>query len=350
MGTTDAVKDHYFDGYYLIPRYSNYAITPEGKILNRTTETILTGSVNPKGYLNFRLTRDDGYCYTWGLHRLLLYVFKNPGTSIAKLVGNHISGIKKNNSLDNLEWVTYQGNAEHAGKYKLTTKCIPISVRDIDTGEVCHYPSIISYAKIIGVSKDFINWRVKAGETKVFPERKQYRVRQDDEEWYIPSADEINLLGKRTSKKILVKYLKTGEVMEYERIKDLAQALEVPASTISGWLKHKNQPVFPGLILIKYATDKSEWREIKNALLELEKTIKNRIVIVINSLTKENRIFLSAYECAEYMKIQDTALNYRLKSNRNLPWSDGFIYRYYSDYVSSCSRSHEPAMAHRNSL
>lgn len=344
MSSIEAVKDHYFDGYYLISRYSNYAITPEGKIINRTTETILTGSINPKGYLNFRLTRDDGYCYTWGLHRLLLYVFKNPGKSSVRLVGNHIDGNKGNNSLSNLEWTTYQGNVEHAGRYKLTTKCIPISVRDIDTGEILHYPSIISYAKIIGVSKDFINWRIKSGETKIFPERKQYRIRQDDKKWYIPTSDEINLLGKRTSKRVLVKYLKTGSVVEYEMVKDLAQALTVSVSTISGWLKRTNQPVFPGLILIKYAADKSEWREIKDPLLELEKTIKNRIVIVINSKTKENRIFLSAIECAEYMKIQVTALNYRLSSNREQHWSDGFIYRYYSDYVSSSSWSHKSVM------
>lgn len=160
-----------FPGFYCIPEFSNYVISKSGDVINIRNKYFLKGSTNPAGYFNYRLKRDDGYIFTWGRHRLLCRVFKYPGPEFDDLVVNHTNGIKGDDCLDNLEVVTQQENVNHAGSNGLTTKCCPISVRDVDTGEIQYFPSIVECARTFGLSKDAINYRVSSGEKFIFPER-----------------------------------------------------------------------------------------------------------------------------------------------------------------------------------
>lgn len=74
-------------------------------------EKILTPGVNPQGYLHVSLCvnrRMKGY----RVHRLVAEEFiPNPEN---KKEVNHIDGDKKNNTVDNLEWVTPKENMRHA--------------------------------------------------------------------------------------------------------------------------------------------------------------------------------------------------------------------------------------------
>lgn len=320
-----------FPGYYEIPGYNNYVIDIHGEVINKIKNTILLGSINPAGYKNIRLTGNNGNVFTWGLHRLMGFVFKHPGVDINNIVINHKDGNKSNNDLENLEWVTYQGNAEHAGSMALTEKCQPISVRDIDTGIVTKYPSIVACARDMGVSKDFINWRVKAGETRIFPERKQYRASHVDIPWYVPEDIDCNLSANGVSKHIFTRCVFTGKVKQYTKISDLAYDLDIYPSVITKWIKQPNQPVLPGFIQIKLRSDSSPWREVIDPYLEYEENLGSKVVKVINSETGESKYFISAKECADIMKLNPTALNYRLKSKGKKVFSDGYSYCYYSD-------------------
>lgn len=313
-----------FPGFYEIPTYSWYVINKDGLIFNKFRKKFLAGSTNPDGYINFRLTGDNKICYTWGLHRLLAFVFKNPGCDIKDLVVNHINAIKSDNSLDNLEWCTYQKNAEHAGSLGLTSKCSPISVRDIYTGHIEKFPSIIECARAYGVSKDTINWRSKKGEHYIFPEGKQYRLSYNDDPW----NTENNILQNGTAKCVSMKHVLTGVIMEFNKISDLSTYLNVPQSTLTLWLNCANQPVLPGFIQLKYKTDITPWRYVKNPYLELNSYTGKKSVKTINDLTGEIKMFSSAIECSKEMNISATALNYRLKSNGTKVFSDGNKYSY----------------------
>lgn len=322
-------------GYYEIPGYSKYVISREGDVINKDKGTVLLGSINPAGYKNYRLTGNNKHIHTWGRHRLMGFVFKYPGMDITDLVINHKNAIKGDDFLDNLEWVTYQGNAEHAGSLNLTEKCQPISVRDIDTGIVTKYPSIIACAIDMGVSKDTINWRIKAGETRIFPERKQYRSSHSDIPWYYPENIDSSLDANGLAKHILVRNVLTGKISSYMKLSDLAYDLDIYPSIITQWIKKPNQPVLPGFIQIKLRGDSTPWRQICDPYVELEKTTKRKSVKTFNNNTGEIRIFTSASECAEVMGISQTALNYRLKTEGKSIFSDGYSYSYYSSNVRS---------------
>lgn len=313
--------------FFEIPGFNRYVISRDGKVYNRISDTFLDGSINPAGYHNFRITGNDGLTGTWGLHRLLGFVFKHPGCSVKRLVVNHRDGNKGNNDLENLEWTTYQGNVEHAGATGLTETCLPISVRNVDTGEVTHYASFISYSRECGLSKDAVSYRVAIGELRVFPERRQYRLKDIDREWFIPENIEISLLENTTWKMVLVKFLSENKIMEFYKASDAAAYLKIAAPTMTMWLNLPGQLVNPGLVQVRYATDQTPWRIVVDPVAELEQRGCKTGVNATNAVSKEVRSFPSAKECAEAMNIKTTTLNYRLKYPGRI-FSDGFHYSY----------------------
>lgn len=315
-----------------IPGYSNYQITEFGKVYNCNKKSFLQGSQNPDGYINFRITDDSGITKTWGLHRLLGFVFIPFEGSVEDLVINHKDGVKWNNSLANLEWVTYQGNAEHAGNEGLTTKCIPILIRCVDTGCITKYPSIIECARQNGFTKDAINYRVRSKGQRVFPERKQYMTVNCDESWLIPECIEKALLQNGRNNAVLIRYLQEDNyVQEYKDQITLAKVLGVIPSTITAWLSKEGQPVLPGYIQIKLASDPCDWRDVSDIHLELEKTTGKRVVVAWNDYVINQ--YTSATECAFANGLKPTALSYRLNSKGEKVYPDKLRYAYYSDFI-----------------
>jgi hypothetical protein len=247
MYITEPVLAIGYPNYYEIPGFSDYAIAPNGALIKKATGEFVKPSPNPDGYINYRIMGDDGQRFTWNRHRLMAVVFKHPGVDITELVVNHENGIKGDDFLDNLEWMTQQENVEHAGMMGLTEKCLPISVRDYLSGEVAKYPSIIECARALGMSKDFINWRIKAGETRVFPEGKQYRLGHSDEPWFVPDPSDDATLRYGLSKAVDVRDVITGEIVTYPQMTDLRCR--------SGWTNRISQS-FPALF-------RSNWFQIK---------------------------------------------------------------------------------------
>jgi hypothetical protein len=102
-------------------------------------ERKLTQRISNKGYLSVTLSK-HGQSKTHHVHRLLALVFiPNPDN---KPILNHINGNKLDNSIHNMEWVTYSENVIHAykhGLYKSTERKRRI-ILDACTGET--YTSI----------------------------------------------------------------------------------------------------------------------------------------------------------------------------------------------------------------
>lgn len=327
-------------GYYEIPEYSRYIVSRDGKVFNRISGEHLEGSTNPDGYHNFRLTSDIGYTLTWGRHRLLAFVFKHPNCLIERLTVNHENGVKGDDRLENLEWMTQQAQQEHAGRTGLTRKCLPIAVRDVDTGKVIEYPSIVEYARLNGLTKDAVNYRIKSGQEKVFPERKQYRLAEEKGEWIVPDDIERALLLNSTSKRVKVRFLMLGLEREFSQLSEMAEYLDIKLPTISTWMDRPNQPVLPGFIQIKLASDVAPWRDVTDPYLELEQTTGKRAVVVNDLVRKSERVFTSAVECAGVMGLSPTALSHRLKSQGSKLYPDGCTYAYYADH---CNKNSSPA-------
>lgn len=304
----------------VLPGYSRYRIGVDGSVQNVLEGTWLTGSTNPDGYVNFRLTDDSGNAVTIGRHRLIALLFLD-SPDYPNAVVNHRNGVKGDDRIDNLEWTTHQGNIEHAGEMGLTEKCLPVSTRDPITEAITHYPSAISAARTLGLTKDAVLWRIRNGEERIYPEGLQYRLRDDTRPW---ATAQTSVFGRAQA--TLVRDIRTGEVRRFARQTDVAEFLGCSLSTVNVVANTIDQQLQSGHYLVKLESDERPWREVTDPLTENKRV---RAVVAIEDATGLETIYSSAKECADARGLLATTLNERLKSNGTKPFKDGFRYRYY---------------------
>ena len=84
---------------------------------------ILKPTLNQYGYLKVLLWKDKK-SKLFTIHRLVAMAFLNKEEDKNEI--NHIDGNKKNNCVDNLEWVDRRGNMRHAVKMGLLKPNLPI--------------------------------------------------------------------------------------------------------------------------------------------------------------------------------------------------------------------------------
>lgn len=96
-----------------------YLVSDHGNIKNSETNKILKPFPNHKGYLMVRIYHKK-IKYDFSVHRLVALHFM-PVRSIYTDQVNHKDGNKKNNHIDNLEWIDNTGNIIHAVNSGLIT-------------------------------------------------------------------------------------------------------------------------------------------------------------------------------------------------------------------------------------
>lgn len=101
--------------YKLIPIQGNehYYISNEGYVYSEKSNKVLKRRTNTPGYWTYAI-RLKGKRKEVLLHRMLALTYLKHVKG--KDCINHKDGVKKNNNLDNLEWVTQTENVNHAFK------------------------------------------------------------------------------------------------------------------------------------------------------------------------------------------------------------------------------------------
>ncbi|CAH9011326.1 putative NUMOD4 motif-containing HNH endonuclease [Vibrio phage 249E41-1] len=94
-------------------RDTGYYINDEGVAYGKRGG-VLKPQINKKGYLRFSLSLGGGKKETCFVHRMVAIVFIPNPLNLPEV--NHINGDKKDNRVDNLEWVSAKKNKEHAMK------------------------------------------------------------------------------------------------------------------------------------------------------------------------------------------------------------------------------------------
>lgn len=148
-----------------ISEYPNYEVSSEGRVRNIKTGRVLRPCNTGIGYLKVGLSRGKKQSKKQiTIHRLVANAFiPNPDSQPCV---NHINGIKTDNRVENLEWVSYSENTLHAykkGLLKPNTIGFKIGwdiieqkkrpVRCIETGLI--YPCCTDVEKIFRPS----NWK-----------------------------------------------------------------------------------------------------------------------------------------------------------------------------------------------
>lgn len=312
-----------YPGFYHIPGYKRFGISKDQEVINLETGRILKRMYTRNKYI--RLHTEFESQRTSALHRLMAQTFLDPPSNPLKNQVNHINGNVQDNSIENLEWVTPQENDEHAGRTGLSPKCLPIEVRDAITGEIKEYPSYISYAREVGMTKDKIRYRILHGKRGVvcFPEMKQYRLKST-ETWPI----EKDIASPSRAVSVDIRDLTTGEVTHYDKMSEAAKFLGYSLSGFWTRLRLIPQPIFHVRFQVKYSKDGS-WREPGDMILENSAERFVRAVQVYNPVTGENRVFDSCTTCARKLGILPSTLQWRIKSCHEKTDGNGIIYGYY---------------------
>lgn len=90
---------------------TGFMISENGLVLNKKTNGLIRSTVNRFGYLKLGF-KVNGKYKSFLVHRLVAQAFiPNPDN---KRTVNHKDGNKKNNDVENLEWMTHKENIHHA--------------------------------------------------------------------------------------------------------------------------------------------------------------------------------------------------------------------------------------------
>lgn len=141
----------------LIPGWNNYEVSNLGRARNCLTNKVLKCHINKYGYLVLCLSEYGRKRVTCSVHILVLtaWVGERPN----KMAGAHLDGVKLNNKLLNLKWVTYEENELHkkdhgtflVGVQKPASKLTDNKVRQLRADRVKGIPYHI-LARKYGVS------------------------------------------------------------------------------------------------------------------------------------------------------------------------------------------------------
>lgn len=123
--------------------FSNYEISDQGEVRNKTTKYILKGRLSKSGYLQVNIKKDEtGKFVNQYIHRLVASHFLNNEENKREV--NHKDGNKINNTLENLEWITSSENQKHRHSIGITkTSNRHIGMFDLDGNLIQEFNSIV---------------------------------------------------------------------------------------------------------------------------------------------------------------------------------------------------------------
>lgn len=318
-----------FDSVVLrdVPGYYGYAISEDGMLFNKMFDVYEVPFYG--NYIHFKLDADYGNVRFLDQHRAIMLAWDPPPNDGNVYVVNHIDGNKYNNRRSNLEWLTYQGNAWHAGFNELTSKSIPMQTRNILTGEIVNYPCASECSRHTGISKDAILMRINNYAYRVFPEMKQYRKGNSSELWETPSEKELAMVRIGASKPVVTRNVITDKRTSYASMSEFAILHGIKLSTASQWLATNGLVVLPGFIQVRWYDLDIPWGLVIDPILEIAKGMGVSPVVAVNE-DETLTIYLRGTECAKSRNIKITTLSERLKSEGDKIYPDGCRYLRYS--------------------
>lgn len=141
-----------------IKGYSYYLVNTSGEVFSYKggSRHQLKPYIDKDGYLIFRLSSDTNERKAYKAHRLVADTFI-PNLE-NKPVVNHKDGVKNNNEVDNLEWVTHSENTKHAFDNNLITLS-PYGIAVYDSIKGCNVAYFNGYDKLsamVGLSKTML--------------------------------------------------------------------------------------------------------------------------------------------------------------------------------------------------
>lgn len=137
-----------------IKDFPGYRVSSRGRVKSNLWGYwhVMRGDIDSCGYPVVRLRDEEtGRGHTKNVHRLVAKAFLPNKENLRDV--NHKDGIKTNNSVDNLEWVSHSDNMYHAFAHGLnhSNGHGHVKVRVVETGEI--FDSEADCARALGISQ-----------------------------------------------------------------------------------------------------------------------------------------------------------------------------------------------------
>lgn len=133
-----------------IKEYPLYSVSTMGRVKKNSDNKILSPSKKPNGYLQINLFTNDGRRKKEYVHRLVAITFVPNENRLPEV--NHIDGVRDNNQVSNLEWVTHDENMKKSSLLK------PVVVkRKVDGDIVGTFDSIQTACTELGLTDSNIS-------------------------------------------------------------------------------------------------------------------------------------------------------------------------------------------------
>lgn len=219
--------------FFVIPGFSRYVIRKDGVVFSNATNKNLSPYQDKLGYWMYGMQPDVGRRTIVGMHRLLALAFLQYGANVDSLDVNHRNGIKSDNCLGNLEWVSRKQNCDHAYSTGLREDNIGVVVRNVFSGELHSFYSISECARRMGLNIATTCLRIRTKGQKLFPPGLQFKAKTDDTPWQIHS-DVFKAVCKSGLKvPIIVTNLKTGIVYTFQSTEPAANLIGLSPAGLS---------------------------------------------------------------------------------------------------------------------
>lgn len=317
---------------YRIPYAKNYLIDKQGNVFSKTSNKYLKQYTTGRGYVYFIIWDNEGNKRSYFRHRLLCSIFK-PVDNWEMLSVDHINGVRGDDRLENIEFITIKENIQryHTSKYEKRDIRYPVVIKYLKTNIIYTCDNHLHAAKLLKVHRYEILRRLNMNFGSVFKDYTQIKWGHDERDF--PEIKDIEEARENTSHLQKIKMFNhiTKEIKHFDKVKDACDFLNITPAGLVSRLRNRVNKIYPNGWEVKYKHDKSPWS--KPSIDFLTKVATgcwcNRPIIIKNINTNEELIFNTCREACRYFgNCTPTKIWYRLKVYKDKPSKDGYIYNY----------------------
>lgn len=223
-----------YPGFYYFPLDNRIAVSRHGAILNLKTGKLLKPVFAGSGRMQIAFTSPGVKAQAYSVHRVIATTFlgkpsRHLDKTYSDLEVNHIDGERRNNRIDNLEWVTALENVRHAHISGFNPKDRPVLARNIRTNVIKMFHSAQACADHFNVKRTTFWKHLDAGNSCKFQRDMHVFKYDDDKPWPKIDYSTLQTLGQgNLMKSVILDCLQSGKRFILSNLKQASRYVKIP--------------------------------------------------------------------------------------------------------------------------